>query len=421
MTDDLTRGLALLADEAEPATIDSHNVIARARARTRNRRATVATAFATVALVGALVVAMVPMAGTSDQGATITDTTLEGRLNRLLTEALPNLIPAGWSLVPKPEAKEPQLEFVCLSTNTDGCNTGATYNDGVGDLEFSIHVDKIPRSFEQNQCGDEYCTAWATPVRQTLSDGTKTQVMAYSGKLAPSEGESPLDGESLLAFRPDGTMVSVSLNWPQGQRSEPALTMDKLLAFATVFSYDSSLPVADPLNKPTEEYVSDDPEREGRVNQELTDALDEVIPAEWSKVSDEEQPVQPPFAFDCAVTRGPDVITKTDGEVEPQPSPETCWSAVYYRDATGIVGIKFSVAEEKVFDVPCDTGCAEETLSDGTTTKMSSEPVPDNSQTLGATRPDGTHIWVEVYWQGQRSETPLSSDELLKFATAFTF
>jgi hypothetical protein len=411
MTDDITRGLGLLADEAEPATIDTQRVITRARARTRNRRASLATAFATVALVGALVVAMGPLKGTSDQAASITDTTLEGRLNRLLTEALPGLIPAGWSLVPKPEAEEPQLEFVCLSDNTNGCNASATYDDGAGDLDMGIHVDRIPRAFKHNQCGDEYCDAWAAPVRQTLPDGTKTQVLTSSEKLAP------YDGESLLAFRPDGTMVSVYFRWPQGTRSEPPLTTDQMLEFATVFSYDSTLPVASPLNPPTTEYVSDDPEREGRVNQELTEALGEVIPAAWSKVSDSEQPVQPPFAFDCAVTRYPAVLEVPESEV-PRPSPETCWSAVYYRDATGIVGIKFSVAEEKVFDVLCDGGCSEKTLSDGTEIQMANG---SGTHTLGATRPDGTHIWVEVYWQGQRSETPLSADELLKFATAFTF
>ena len=413
MTDDITRGLGLLADEAEPATIDTQRVITRARTRTRNRRASLATAFATVALVGALVVAMGPLKGTSDQAASITDTTLEGRLNRLLTEALPNVIPAGWSLVPKPEAAEPQLEFVCLDTNTNGCSTGATYNDGVGDLDMGIHVDKIPRSFEHNQCGDEYCTAWAAPVRQTLPDGTSTQVMAYSEKMVSR------DGESLLAVRPDGTMVSVSLSWPQGKRSEPALTMDELLKFATVFSYDSTLPVASPLNPPATPYVSDDPKRKGRVNQELTDALAEVIPAEWSKVPDAEQPVQPPFAFECLAPENDKVIGEPGG-LEP-PNEESCWSAVYYRDTFGIIGIKFSVTEKKVFDVLCEGGCSDTTLSDGTVTQMATGWGATNTHTVGATRPDGTHVWVEVYWRDERPTTPLSNEALLKLATAFTF
>ena len=53
--DDCTRGLDLLADEAEPAAVDCYDVIAKAKARTRNRRATMPTALATVTVAGAMI------------------------------------------------------------------------------------------------------------------------------------------------------------------------------------------------------------------------------------------------------------------------------------------------------------------------------------------------------------------------------
>jgi len=409
MTDDITRGLGLLADEAEPATIDAQHVITRARVRTRNRRATLATAFATVAMVGALVVAMNPLTQ-SDQGATITDTTLEGRLNRLLTEALPDLIPAGWSLVPdRPAGPMPDLEFVCVDSNVNGCSTGATYNDGVGDVDISISVNRIPRNFTEF-CDPQFCDPGDLFVQDNLPDGTRTQVRTYSEK------PTSRDFLQLLVTRPDGTQVDVVAIWPHDTRSEPPLSTDEILKFATVFSYDSTLPVGAPLNKPTEEFVSDDPKRGARVTQELTDVLDEVIPAGWTKAPDTEQPVQPAFTFECS---GSMVGPGTDA-----PTVESCWAAVYYQDATGVIAFKLSVSPVEVFEINCDAGCAEKTLSDGTETRVSQEfveQIAEYEHTLAATRPDGTHIWVQVYWKEQRPKTPLTDDELLKFATAFTF
>lgn len=421
MTDDITRGLDLLADEAAPAIIDTQHVISRARMRTRGRRAITASALATVALVSALVLTLGNPAPTSEQGTTPPPgKTVEGWLNRLLTEALPDVIPSNWSLLPASPTEEqgPQLEFQCYDSNANGCGAHANYNDGVGDIDLQISVNRIPRNFD-DLCDVQYCPQWEPPVRQTLRDGTRTQVLTYTEK------PTSRDIEELLATRPDGTQIKVAVIWPQGQRSEPALARNEILQFATVFSYDAALPVGDPLNKPpetTEVATEEDPNREGRVNEELTEALDEVVPAEWSKASNEEQPVQPPFAFDCKESSfGPGTAPEIEREEDVELVGETCWTAVYYRDATGIIGIKFSISSVKVFDVPCETGCAEKTLSDGTKTQMASQSAPFPTQTMGATRPDGTHIWVEVYWQEQRTEMPLTDDELLKFATAFTF
>ena len=144
--------------------------------------------------------------------------------------------------------------------------------------------------------------------------------------------------------------------------------------------------------------------------------LDEVIPAGWTKGPDAEQPVQPAFTFECS---GSMVGPGTDA-----PTVESCWAAVYYQDATGVIAFKFSVAPVEVFEINCAAGCAEKTLSDGTETRVSQEfveQIAEYEHTVAATRQDGTHIWVQVYWKEPRPNTPLTDDELLKFATAFTF
>jgi hypothetical protein len=418
MTEDITRGLDLLADEAEPAIIDTQHVISRARMRTRGRRAITASALATVALVGALVVTLGNPAPTSEQGTTPpTDKTVEGRLNRLLTEALPDVIPSNWSLLPdEPTAREPHLDFVCLDVNGSDCSTGADYNDGVGDIDLRISVSRIPRNFDE-LCEVRYCPQWEPPVRKTLSDGTRTQVLTYT------ETPTSRNFQQLLAARPDGTQIDVVAIWPQGQRSGQPLTMDEILKFATVFTYDTALPVGAPLNKPTEEYVTDDPKRPARVNQQLTEVLNEVIPAGWAEANEGHEPDEPPLEFGCSLVGWE--ATESGEEI---PSSEGCWTYGYFRDGTGKIGFKFSVSQHRpyAFDEQCAAPeCVEETLPDDTRTRVKTttrpNPVGEYTHGVSAIRPDGTCIWVEVFWAGQRSETPITTEELLKFATAFTF
>ena len=78
MTDDITRGFGPAGRRGRTRDHRHPDVISRARMRTRSRRAIAASALATVALVGALVVTLGNPAPTSEQGTTPpTDKTVE--------------------------------------------------------------------------------------------------------------------------------------------------------------------------------------------------------------------------------------------------------------------------------------------------------------------------------------------------------
>jgi hypothetical protein len=138
MTDDVTRGLTMLADETEPAPIDSYDVITRARTRTRNRRATVTTALATLAVVGSLAVTLNQSPQTTD--AATADPRPGERLTTQLTEALPNLMPSRWT----PESSAVP-EFHCPSDisvpddiTTGPCSIRALYTDSAGRIDLRV-------------------------------------------------------------------------------------------------------------------------------------------------------------------------------------------------------------------------------------------------------------------------------------------
>lgn len=412
MTDDVTRGLTMLADEAEPAPIDSHDVIARARARTRTRRTTVAAAFATVAVIGALAVT-VGNPGTSSKPATTTTVattpeSLTDQLTRQLTEALPDLIPNEWKPVAEHPPEAPPLTFRCLGS---GCDAHAAYTDGAGKIDLRFQVDNIPRYGDS--C-EEHCTRVAGPVRAELPDGTRTQVSVYTENLTSHEVQQ------LLASRPDGTQVSMSVTWPQGQRGATPLTTDEIVKFATLFTYD---PVLDAAPTTKTQYVTEDPTRPARLNDELTDVLAEVVPAEWSQANEGHEADEPPLTFDCRLTSW----SPSASREEERPKSEGCWTYGYYRDGTGKIGFKFSVSRESlVYDSMCrENPCVRLTLPDGTETRRGTTtqpgPTGDYTQEVSAVRPDGTSIWVEVFWTDQRSTTPITAEQLLKFAEAFTF
>jgi hypothetical protein len=253
MTDDITRGLALLADEAEPAPIDSRDVITRARTRTRNRRAT-AAAFVTVALVGTLAVT-VSKAGPSEPVATAAESR-EDRLTRLLVGAMADLVPSDWTPDTTVPSDGPPLTFRCdvdgggeliaepasggetrISvgpTSPKGCFAHAAYNDGVGTMQFSFLVHKFDLDFD-DACGEAPCTVWEGQVREELPDGTKVRATTLTEDSLSQAGVR--DIQDVFAERPDGTQVSMSVVWPHGQRSQPPFTAEQLIQFATRFTF----------------------------------------------------------------------------------------------------------------------------------------------------------------------------------------
>lgn len=427
MTDDVTRGLAMLADEAAPAEIDSHEVITRARARTRNQRTTIAAAVATFAVVGALVVttsnARQPKPATTTTVAP-TNETLSEQLDRLLVDAVRDLAPNGWTSVTEPAASDLPLTFLCglpvggveMPNASEVCVAHSNFVDKTGPFQVQWSVSMVERNFDDG-CDPQFCAPWAPPFRKNLADGTRTQVRTFT------ETPTNRDMQELLAARPDGTQVTMTLIWPKGQRSAQPLTMSQLQKWATVFTYDDTLPVGNDANPPTTPFVSDDPGRADRVNEELADVLADAIPDGWTRDDSGAEADEPPFTFGCAGTLIPG--TKENPK---QKTAEDCWTYGYYQDGTGKVGIKFSVSKESLwFDVMCrEVACVEKTLRDGTkvrikTNTTQANPVGEFQHEIAAKRKDGTYIWVATFWSGQRAGTPLTDDALLKFATAFTF
>lgn len=243
MTEDVTRGLSLLADEADPAPINSHAVIALARARTSRRRAVVASASVTLAAVGVLaltVTALREPAGIAD-GAPTTTTTITvtespsagetepggqqgpvmgtrvrqpataeeraeraARLQRELTAGFDRLLPDGWEYS--------TFEFAC---DQYGCWAQGDIVDETGPLNLSVHVS-----------GDydiEGCLGACT--KTVLDDNT----------LVALNSELPGGGLSLDSVRPDGTAFGIYARWPAA-RDNP-LTDDQWRAFGNVVTY----------------------------------------------------------------------------------------------------------------------------------------------------------------------------------------
>lgn len=247
MTDDITHGLALLADEAEPAHIDSYAVISKARARTRNRRG-VAAAFLAVAAIGAFTVTTAAEHQTS--GAAAPPESPAQRLNAQLDAVLPELIPSRWQARPAPPSHsiyEPPHVFSCRKEvlagaairlglpkhtssgweldDSDNCSAHNWYQDAEGELELAIGV---------NNSGKWYTDPCMLPdcEEQELPDGTVWRVGPNAG--ASTSETSGI--QSLQGLRPDGTYVSVTVLW-QEPRSTPPMTVDEMVKFMDKFSY----------------------------------------------------------------------------------------------------------------------------------------------------------------------------------------
>jgi hypothetical protein len=250
MTEDVTYGLALLAGEAEPAPIDSHDVISRARALNRRRRS-VLTAFAAVVAITAAAVTL--QADESRNAPATQPEPPSKRLTAQLAAALPELIPDRWqtrAAPPNPPTATypPPNTFACTkempppTTTTlrgdpgaslgypafsepyaDLCSAMSWYHDTKGVIELEIEIDDAGAWFF-NPCTEPECNEWALP------DGTRVRMDVDNA------GVSPVGHlQQIEALRPDGTHLQVFLHW-DNDRPGP-LTVDELVKFADKFTH----------------------------------------------------------------------------------------------------------------------------------------------------------------------------------------
>jgi hypothetical protein len=257
MTDDVTRGLALLADEAEPAPIDTHAVVALARARTRSRRAVVASTVVTLAAVGALAVTVSaikdsPPPGGGDTTPTITITeptpteqtteqpptsTLTGgagpdkgqgpvlgtevaqpatpaerkarakRLQGELIDAFDRILGQGWN--------HSRFAFAC---DTYGCWAQGDIVDSAGPLRLFVYVSG---DYSLSSCLGPDCD------KKIMDDGTLVALNTGGGSGAQA---------SVSSVRTDGTSVSIHAEWAK-TRTTPPLTDDQWREFGNAVTY----------------------------------------------------------------------------------------------------------------------------------------------------------------------------------------
>lgn len=260
MTDlELHHGLGLLADEAEPAPVDVYDVITKAKARTRNGRATVATALATATVAGAMI-ATIGFSGSSS-GPVVgspplyTSTTSistapkpifderSDHLTQVLAEAWPTIAPAGVTVedssVPVSGSDLSALEFggTPVEPRNVMYEARAMLSDAQGSTEFSIQV------WPPGDVAGEFapCTSNADvscEYRQ-LEDGTRANA---SIDLKPSATANPTMEADIL--RPDGTRIWVYESNTDQHTLEQGLTRpttfftaEELIPFGMLFTY----------------------------------------------------------------------------------------------------------------------------------------------------------------------------------------
>lgn len=230
MTDDITRGLAALADEAHPAPIDSHTVVQLARAHTRARRAIVASAFATVVAAGALVVALTTLAGSARDGDVAASPTApqnrktatseenaerKPRLRAELTAAFNRILPDDW--------QHSTFGFGCDET---GCFAEGDLVDEHGAIAVHLYTSTVANLGEFT-CGAAEC------VHANLHDGT---TVAFHKATTDDTSGGPGKRVSVSAARPDGTVMSMSVRWPEN-RPAPELTDAQWMEFGAALTY----------------------------------------------------------------------------------------------------------------------------------------------------------------------------------------
>lgn len=259
MTDiNLRHGLDLLADEAEPAPVDVYDVIAMAKARTRNRRATMATSLAVVTVAGAMIATIglddspprpvggVPPAHTSTKTTSSSSAPKpifderSRHLTQVLAEAWPTLAPAGVTVedssVRASVSDLSALEFGGTPATSEDLMyvAQAKLSDAQGSTELSIYVST------RGEWVTEFtpCTADGSCVYRQLEDGTQANLGTDPNPSATATATMTAD-----ILRPDGTRIHVSENntdetIEQGlTRPTTFFTAEGLIPFGMLFTY----------------------------------------------------------------------------------------------------------------------------------------------------------------------------------------
>jgi hypothetical protein len=234
MTDDVTRGLDLLADEARAPVVDTDAVIASATALSRNR-AILTTALVTLVVLCALVVAVgaakappptadrpkathAPVIGT-ESGRPATREEQDRRRKRLhdmAAGAFDRILPDGW--------RTSTFDFACEPTH---CWAEGEMRDDAGPVTMSVDLSG---DYAGGSCFQPACN------RRLLDDGTLVSLSKHEETDSDMPGDVPTMYLTVRAARPDGTSLDISARWPLS-RTAPVLTDDQWRAFATAFTY----------------------------------------------------------------------------------------------------------------------------------------------------------------------------------------
>jgi hypothetical protein len=245
MTDDITRGLSLLADEVPPAPVDA--VVDKARTRIRNRRAGAATALAVIAT------ATLAISLGQDDGVRVSGppTDRAARLTQEMAEIKAEAIPPGWKPV-APGSPGPliaslsggkPLSFACRNAEEGGtpmpvnavCQAIGQYERSGERISIAVQVFHADRPVAKPDGGE------AT----TLADGTKVIIFPTGHSMTVGDEDVlrsddttyPASSTQMLsAWRPGDTGILVNVAYV-GQSPEQPLTKERLLTFATAFTW----------------------------------------------------------------------------------------------------------------------------------------------------------------------------------------
>jgi hypothetical protein len=433
---DVPAGLAQLAEEADPAPIDTHDVIAKARTRTRNRRASTAAAFGTVALVGATAFTLgFPNADKGDtrvgtptsaanedcppgSGSKCTSPPVDddhsAALDSQLAAALDSLTPAGFTFEKDPFKTGETLKFTGApnASGTMVYSASAWLRDSQGPSAFTIYVLKRPAGTPLGHADGQFfgpCTAGESHCEvRTLDDGT--QATARENAQPPALQLA----STLSAQRPDGTYIQVISSVGLGPvpsetpRPIPALTNADLFEFATVFTLPGEPDNIDPETEHGGVEVETEGAEEARYDDQLAAAGG--LPARYAV---EGTGGTNPTTFQEAPdsTDTPRYLLQVNLVPSSGDGESTSFSMFVMKreDADGDPG-KGGDAED----------CREHPLLDGTTVAVWTEVRSDEVTThMTAHRPDDTV--VEVQHSGAPGIPLLNEDELKRLASAFTY
>jgi hypothetical protein len=245
MNDELTRGLTMLADEAEPVAIDVYGVIDTAKKRTRNRRASAASAFGTVAIVGALAMTIgfggadgsSPTAG-AQSTTTVSPSPVETQYADLLADHLPTALRPGatFSVATGSDDDDDPSTGRLISISGTGIEVTvlahATLTDQEGSTNLDVTATETVADFTFSPCRTD---ATLCETRTVGNGATASLIADY-----PS-GDGTGRVSELEIRLPDQVIVlhERNIDLDDGTVSRPELMLDveQMFALAEAFTY----------------------------------------------------------------------------------------------------------------------------------------------------------------------------------------